>query len=228
MNSPACPLCSNPETTRYHADAAREFLHCTVCDLVFAHPDFRLSREAEFQRYQFHQNDLEDSGYRKFLHKMSAPMLERIAPHSAGLDFGSGPGPLLKLMFEEQGHSMSLYDPFYAPEQSVLDDSYDFITSTEVVEHLHKAQKELDRLWACLKPHGYLGIMTSLRLPDLDFSSWHYIMDETHVVFFAPKTMSWLANRWGASLEIIGDSVIILQKQNDILPKAGIRIPALK
>lgn len=212
MKPPLCPLCSNSETAHYYADAFREYLLCPVCDLVFAHPASLLSREAEFQRYQLHQNDLEDPGYRKFLHKMSAPMLKRIPAHSAGLDFGSGPGPLLKLMFEEQGHSMSLYDPFYAPEQGVLGDSYDFITSTEVVEHLYTPLEELDRLWACLKPEGYLGIMTSLRFPDLDFRSWHYIKDETHVIFFAPKTMGWLASRWGAQLEVIGHSVIIFQK----------------
>ncbi len=223
-----CPLCSHHKTLPFHSDASREYLHCPVCDLTFAHPDSRLSREEEFKRYQFHQNDLDDPHYRRFLQKMSAPMLNRIAANSHGLDFGSGPGPLLKLMFEEQGHIMSLYDSFYAPKQNVFQDSYDFITATEVVEHLYKPLEELDRLWACLKPGGYLGVMTLLRFPDLDFSTWHYIKDETHVVFFAPQTMAWLANRWGASMEIIGASVIILQKQNDTLQKTVIRTPALK
>jgi len=206
----------------------REYLHCPVCELVFAHPDSHLSREEEFKRYEFHQNNLEDPRYRSFLQKMSTPMLNRIAANSSGLDFGSGPGPLLKLIFEEQGHTMSVYDTFYAPQQEVFNNSYAFITATEVVEHLHKPLVELDRLWSCLQPQGYLGIMTSLNLPDLKFSTWHYIKDETHVVFFAPQTMIWLAKRWGASMEIVGDSVIMLQKQNDTLQKAGIQIPALK
>jgi len=54
--------------------------------------------------------------------------------------------------------------------------------------------------------------MPSLNLPGQSFSTWHYIKDETHVVFFAPKTMRWLARRWGAQLEIIGDSVVIFHK----------------
>lgn len=139
-------------------------------------------------------------------------MIDRIAANSNGLDFGSGPGPLLKLMFEEQGHTMSIFDSFYAPGSEVFDSKYDFITATEVVEHLHKPLVELDRLWTCLQPQGYLGVMTSLNLPDLNFSTWHYIKDETHVVFFAPQTMIWLANRWDAKLEVIGDSVVIFQK----------------
>ncbi|NQV42416.1 MAG: class I SAM-dependent methyltransferase [Candidatus Marinimicrobia bacterium] len=210
--SPPCPLCSNPKSSHYYSDQFREYRHCPVCDLVFAHPESHLSRDEEFKRYEFHENNLEDPRYRSFLQKMSDPMLHRIPAKSRGLDFGSGPGPLLKLMFEEQGHPMSHYDSFYALGQEVFNEQYAFITATEVVEHLHKPLVELDRLWSCLHPGGYLGIMTSLHLPESNFRTWHYIKDETHVVFFAPQTMGWLAKRWGASLEIISDSVIIFQK----------------
>ena len=218
MNLPPCPLCSHPDTSHYHSDAFREYLHCPICDLVFAHPDSHLSREEEFKRYELHENDIESTDYRNFLQKMSEPMIKRIATKSSGLDFGSGPGPLLKIMFEEQGHSMAHYDTFYAPEQSVFETRYDFITTTEVAEHLHKPAEELDRLWACLKPQGFLGIMTSLRMPDIDLGSWHYIKDETHVVFFSPETMTWLAKRWGAKLEIIGNSVVVFQKGDGTKP----------
>lgn len=212
MNTPPCLLCSHSEPRPFHRDASRDYLHCPVCELVFAHPDSHLSRDEEFKRYELHQNNLEDPRYRNFLRKMSEPMLHRIASQSTGLDFGSGPGPLLKRMFEEQGHTMSHYDSFYTPEQKVFHERYAFITATEVVEHLHNPLADLDRLWSCLQPHGYLGIMTSLHLPELDFTTWHYIKDETHVAFFAPKTMNWLANRWAAQLEFIGDSVVIFQK----------------
>ncbi len=207
-----CPLCSNPDTARFHTDATRGYLHCRSCDLVFAHPNSHLSIEEEFNRYELHQNDLEDPGYRAFLKKMSDPMFQRLHSSCRGLDFGSGPGPLLQRMFEEQGHNMSLYDPFYAPDQSVFNSSYDFITTTEVVEHLHKPIGDLDRLWGCLKPEGYLGIMTSLRNSEQDFKNWHYIKDPTHVIFFSRQTMTWLAHHWGAQLEFIDDSVVIFTK----------------
>lgn len=208
-----CPLCSSPETISFHTDATREYLHCQSCDLVFAHPDGHLSSEEEFNRYELHQNDLKDPGYRAFLKKMSDPMLQRLHSNSRGLDFGSGPGPLLQLMFEEQGHNISLYDPFYAPDQTVFNDSYDFITATEVVEHLHNPIRDLDRLWGCLQPKGFLGIMTSLHNSEQDFMSWHYIKDPTHVIFFSKQTMTWLAKRWRAKLKIIGDSVVIFTKR---------------
>lgn len=208
----ACPLCAGSETSPYHSDRAREYFHCSVCALVFAHPDSHLTREEEYQRYEQHENDLEDRGYRTFLQKMSEPMLQRIPPGSHGLDFGSGPGPLLKRIFEEQGHRISIYDPFFAQDESVLNTKYDFITATEVAEHLHHPLRELDRLWSILKPQGLLGLMTSMRVPGLDFKRWHYHRDPTHVVFFAPETMIWLAEHWRAHVDIMNDSVVVFQK----------------
>lgn len=218
MSDTNCPLCSNPDILPYHRDAYRQYLHCPVCDLVFVHRDHYLSREEELQRYDHHQNELHDPGYRKFLSQMGIPMLKRISPTSTGLDFGSGPGPLLAQMFVEAGHDMALFDTFYAPDETVFSGSYDFITTTEVAEHLHRPLEEFDRLWACLKPGGYLGVMTSQRTPDLDFPAWHYIKDETHVIFFSPRTMTWLAKRWGAMLEFISSSVVIFQKQPENTP----------
>jgi len=214
MTNPPCPLCSNESPLHFHKDASRDYLICSVCDLTFAHPRSWLSRDEEFKRYEFHQNDVMDSGYRKFLQKLCTPMLERITPASQGLDFGSGPGPLLKLMLEEHGHKVSLFDTFYAPDITVFNSSYDFITASEVVEHLHHPLIALDRLWSCLHPGGYLGLMTSMRVAGMSFLSWHYILDETHVIFFSPQTMIWLASHWGAALEIISDSVVIFQKKS--------------
>jgi hypothetical protein len=207
-----CPLCSSPEPQLFHEDQLRRYLFCPECDLVFAHPDSYLSREEEFKRYELHENNPEDGGYRSFLEKLYKPMIQHIPGKSAGLDFGSGPGPLLKMMFEEQGHKMAIYDAYYARDESVFQLQYDFITSTEVVEHLHHPLEELDRLWSCLKPSGTLGIMTGIRLPESDFSSWHYILDETHVIFFSLKTFAWLAERWGAKLEFVGKTVVLFQK----------------
>ena len=184
-----------------------------ICDLVFAHPRHFLSPGEELERYQHHNNDVEDPGYRSFLSKLYIPMIKRIAVNSMGLDFGSGPGPLLKLMLEEQGHNMSIYDIHYAPDKSVFERQYDFITSTETVEHLYKPMEELDRLWGCLKPGGILGIMTGLRHKNIDFAKWHYIRDDTHVVFFSPDSFCWLGEHWGTAPEFIGDSVILFQKE---------------
>jgi cyclopropane fatty-acyl-phospholipid synthase-like methyltransferase len=167
-----------------------------------------LSEAEEKSRYDTHQNDPADSGYRRFLSRTFLPMQARLAPGSCGLDFGSGPGPTLSLMFQEAGHHVAIYDRFYAPDPSVFDTTYDFITATEVVEHLQHPLAELDRLWGCLKPGGTLGIMTKLVLDRERFATWHYKNDLTHICFFSQATFRWLARRWQANVEFVDQDVV--------------------
>ncbi len=141
-------------------------------------------------------------------------MQERLESGSRGLDFGSGPGPTLSVMFEEVGHSVEIYDHFYARDPCVLEKKYDFITATEVVEHLHNPRKELDRLWACLKPGGILGVMTKLVLDHEAFARWHYKNDPTHICFFSRSTFEWLAAQWLAELTFANKDVILFYKTN--------------
>ncbi|MEJ1336149.1 MAG: class I SAM-dependent methyltransferase [Candidatus Sedimenticola sp. (ex Thyasira tokunagai)] len=162
--------------------------------------------------YDLHENSAFDSGYRRFLNRLFIPLSQCLVPHSNGLDFGSGPEPTLSLMFEEVGHSMEIYDPFYAPEIKPLQLNYDFITATEVVEHLHHPRRELDRLWSRLKPNGLLGIMTKRVINRESFSSWHYKNDPTHVCFFSLETFQWYAEHWRAELTVPEKDVVLFKK----------------
>jgi 2-polyprenyl-3-methyl-5-hydroxy-6-metoxy-1,4-benzoquinol methylase len=171
-----------------------------------------LSLKEEKAEYDLHNNSAQDPHYRHFLSRLLVPLLERLTANSYGLDFGSGPGPTLSIMFEEAGHSVALYDPFYAPEVRQFQRQYDFISASEVVEHLHHPRQELDRLWSCLKPNGTLGIMTKRVIDQEAFSRWHYKNDRTHVSFFSTETFRWLADHWQATLTISGKDVVLLTK----------------
>jgi hypothetical protein len=173
----------------------------------------RLSAEEELKRYNLHQNSPDDKKYKKFLSRLYKPLNDKLSPCSSGLDFGSGPGPTLHRMFMECGHKMNIYDCFYADDQSVFALTYDFITATEVVEHLFNPQQELDRLWLCLKPGGLIGIMTSLVESKEAFKNWYYKKDETHVAFYSEKTFKWLQRKWKASLEFVDNGVVIFRKK---------------
>lgn len=215
MNGYTCILCGNDNAEFYHKDATRPYFRCSYCRLVFVPPEYRLSREEEKERYDLHENDPSDEGYRNFLKRIVEPLNSLLPPGSEGLDFGSGPGPALHLMFEERGHSMDLYDPLYENNRKVFDRTYDFITATEVVEHIHNPGKVLDRLWHHLRPEGYLGIMTKrVRNPEA-FKSWHYIRDKTHVAFFSAETFEWLSRRWNATLRFEESDVVVFQKNGD-------------
>jgi 2-polyprenyl-3-methyl-5-hydroxy-6-metoxy-1,4-benzoquinol methylase len=208
-----CPLCAGTRIRPFHQDRRRDYLQCADCRLVFVPPAQRLSAEAEKAEYDLHRNDPADGGYRRFLSRLADPLLARLAPHSCGLDFGCGPGPTLSLMLAEAGHRVALYDPFYARDPQVLvGQQYDFITATEVVEHLHHPGRELEQLWRLLRPGGVLGLMTKLVIGADAFARWHYKNDQTHVCFFSRETFQWLAASWGAQLEILGKDVILLTR----------------
>ena len=206
-----CPLCRASQGRPFYRDS-REYFRCPVCTLVFVLPCQFLSSKEEKSVYDLHYNSADDPGYRRFLARLFGPLSQRLAPNSCGLDFGSGPGPTLSVMFEEAGHSMEIYDPFFAPETIALQRKYDFIVASEVVEHLHDPRRELDRLWSCLKPNGLLGIMTK-RVIDRDaFSRWHYKNDPTHVCFFSTATFQWLADHWRSTLTFPDKDVVLFTK----------------
>ncbi len=215
MQNPAaditCPLCLLQQSQHFFTDS-REYYRCGNCCLVFVLPKDFLSAAEEKGRYDLHENDPADEGYRRFLSRIFNPVAALLAPASQGLDFGSGPGPTLSLMFEETGHTMALYDPFYAPDETVFNHTYDFVTTSEVVEHLHHPRRDLDRIWQCVRPGGVLGVMTKRVTTLAAFKSWHYKNDPTHVIFFAEETFNWLGNHWGATVEFADKDVVIFHR----------------
>ena len=207
-----CPLCLSVRIVDYSKDRLRDYLSCENCQLVFVPQQFHLSSADERAQYDLHENNPDDSGYRKFLSRLADPLGERLAANSQGLDFGCGPGPCLSLMLEEQGHSVALYDLYYADNRSAFERDYDFITATEVIEHLSQPMSELQRLWNLLKPGGYLGLMTKLVADAEKFANWHYKTDPTHISFFSAESFEYLGLKWGSAPVIIGADVIIFQK----------------
>ena len=171
-----------------------------------------MTREAEKARYDDHRNDPADDGYRRFLARLANPLLERVRPGSVGLDFGSGPGPTLPQMLEEADLRVELYDPFYAPDESVWGRRYGFVAASEVVEHLREPAAEFSRLFGVLEPGGWLGIMTRWVGDRERFAESRYIRDPTHIVFYCPETLRWVADRWGAAVEFPATDVALFQK----------------
>lgn len=207
-----CPLCACSDTIEYHRDRSRPYLQCQQCQLVYVPDDYHLSSSAEKAEYDQHRNDVADTGYRKFLQRMAQPLIERLATGSEGLDFGCGPGPALADILQQAGFSMQLYDLYYYPDSGTLHRHYDFITATEVIEHLARPWQVMQMLWPLLRPGGTLGLMTKLVIDRERFASWHYIRDPTHIAFYSRDTMTYLAQKLAADIEFIGDDVVLLRK----------------
>jgi hypothetical protein len=208
-----CPLCNSINVSLFYTDKNRDYYSCTECNLIFVAPTQYISRKNEKARYDLHRNNPNDLNYRNFLNKIFLPMHNQIPKNSLGLDFGSGPGPTLSLMFQEAGHKVELFDHFYLNNTEVFRQKYDFITATEVIEHLHKPLEEIKKLWKCLKISGLLGIMTCLTPNKNLFPNWYYIRDLTHVCFFSMETFNWLASNLNAQIIFLDKDIVIFKKK---------------
>ena len=213
MAGTLCPLCNSPTTTPFSEDRRRPYRRCGRCTLVFVPPPWRPLPAAERAEYDRHDNRVDDPGYRRFLGRLAEPLRAALPPGQAGLDFGCGPGPALAAMLREAGHRVDLYDPLYAPDSAALARGQrDFITATEVVEHLHRPGLELARLWARLRVGGVLGIMTKHVRDREAFDRWHYRNDPTHVCFFSRDSWRWWVRGRRARLAFVADDALLLHK----------------
>ncbi len=211
-----CPLCKTKQPEFFYQGPDRVYLQCWHCGLIFVHKDALLSPDEEKARYDLHENDIHDPGYQNFLKQLSQPLIEHIGPPpQRGLDFGCGPGPALAHMLESYGYDMTLYDPYYEPRPEALSDIYDFVTCTEVMEHLYQPAREWKVLLSLVKPGGWLGFMTKLVDDPAAFPDMHYISDQTHVCFFSRQTFKFLAKHSALDVKFFGDNVILLHKPEE-------------
>ena len=197
----ACPLCG--EKLRENAFRVRtgNYHQCPRCDLLVRDRAEWLSVEQERAYYLTHENAVDDPGYRAFLAPLAGALTARLPPAARGLDYGAGAAPALAAMLAEAGFPTVSFDPFFAPDAAVLERRYDFITCTEVLEHMHHPARELLLLDSLLKPGGRLGVMTELRPGDERFADWHYHRDPTHVCFYSESCLRWIAESFGWELE---------------------------
>lgn len=221
-----CGLCLQQNASVLHhnrqpPNADRLFLKCAYCGLIQVPEAHRISLTAEKAEYDLHQNNPSDPGYRKFLQRFLVPLAARLEQAQSaqrerqlsGLDFGCGPGPALSVMLNELGYVCVDYDLFYANEQSLLHAQYDFITATEVFEHLAHPANVLDTLLGCLKPGGLLALMMQRPDEQPNFANWGYIKDPTHISFYTNQALRFIADRWLLTQVYRDRNVLIWRKR---------------
>lgn len=179
---------------------------------MFVPAEYHLPALAEKAEYDKHENDPEDTRYRDFLNRLVEPFSRRLAAGASGLDFGCGPRPAIKPMLAEKGLAVANYDIYFFPDDALLMKRYDFVTATEVVEHLRQPRQTLDKVWDCVNAGGHLGLMTKLVRDKTSFARWHYKNDPTHICFFSLPTMNWLAKQWNAEFTRFAEDAFSFQK----------------
>ncbi len=205
-----CTLCK----TTLEKQIDDKFWQCPSCDAFVMHNEHWLNEEDEKARYDTHNNDILDPGYRKFVSPISESILNDFTPEHLGLDYGCGPGPVITVVLRESNYQIDLFDPYYQPDYGFLDKQYDYIFSCEVFEHFYEPKKEIEKLVGLLKPGGKLYVMTHLYDPEVEveFPNWYYKKDPTHVFIYTKKTMQFIAQKFKLKLEKIEGRLLVFGK----------------
>ena len=217
-NSELCPLCLNSDAHILYIskrkNLERNYYKCNLCFLVFVPDYFHISPDKQKLRYLEHENDINSEGYKSFLFPVLECILPNISLGDKGLDYGSGPGPALAHMLISEGMMMDTYDIYFNNDLSIFNKQYDFITCTETIEHFVNPNSDFDKMISLLKPKGHIAIMTSILYEDIDFENWYYRLDPTHVSFYTPHTMDWIANKWALNITSPRNNIYILNKRH--------------
>ena len=204
-----CPLCDRSSSIQ--RQYSPQFYNCNNCGAIFRHSRYYLSLEKEKERYLLHNNNVEDARYQAFVNPIIDEVCRSFDSKSNGLDFGAGTGPVISKLLMEKGYQMSLWDPFFHFDESVLNDRYDFVVCCETMEHFHNPLKEFELMRTLLTPGGKLCCMSELLPKDISFNDWYYKNDPTHVVFYSEENLKWIKENVGFSKVILDRRLIVFE-----------------
>lgn len=207
----SCPLCAAespmPAGETRVARRTRHFLRCPACGLVFVPVAEHPTLDEERLRYGSHQNAGDDPGHRARLLRVLDALRAGLPPPASVLDYGSGPRPVLARLAAAAGYAATAHDPLYAPRDFAPGERWDAVLCHEVTEHFREPAAEFDRLAGILAPEGVLVVVT--QPPPEDVANWWYAKDLTHLCFYTPRTMDWLAGRHGWRVERVEEDLVV-------------------
>ncbi|MFO8062297.1 MAG: class I SAM-dependent methyltransferase [bacterium] len=200
-----CPLCGS-EGKKFYKDL---YMTCSKCGGIYMHESFYCSPDKERARYEEHNNDVYDNGYREFVSPITEYILKHYTVSDRGLDYGAGTGPVISKILKDSGFNIKIYDPFFADNEQLLNSQYNYIVCCEVIEHFNKPAGEFQKLKNMLMPEGKLICMTNLYDDDLDFARWNYKDDQTHVFIYRRETIEYIARHFYFKAYSIKNRLII-------------------
>jgi len=211
---PPCKICSSKTKTIFDQQYNQNYYYCPCCEFIFLDERKIISPEQEKALYEFHNNSPDNQGYvnmfQDFIAQAISPYKSQI---NTALDFGSGPGPVLAKLLQQEGFDVDIYDKHFAPEKVYANKKYDLITATEVFEHLQEPMETLKLLKSLLNPNGILAIMTLFHNNnEEDFKKWWYRRDSTHICFYTPKTFQVMGDKLGLKLRFNDNKRICVLK----------------
>lgn len=195
-----CILCRSKSLVSFMIEGgsgSKTYFDCSECRLRFLDPAQHLNHEQEKNRYLVHRNNKLDTHYQEFVTPLFNIISGLFAEKVHCLDFGAGQSSALSHLLEEDGFEVSQYDPIFANDKKLLEETYDVVVATEVVEHFYRPNQEFLLLRQLLNVDGCLGLMTQILTDEIDFKNWYYRRDDTHVAFYRKETFDWITAHFG-------------------------------
>jgi len=208
-----CHICNTTTKVFLHEKTNMRYYHCEACEYIFKSPECYQDLQTQKERYNLHENNEDDAGYRAYFQRFLDFTLPLVRKPKKALDFGCGRTSLLAQLLQNEGIVCDYYDPIYHPNTLDEDKKYDLIVSTEVFEHLHQPSKVFESLLRKLNVGGYLAIQTEFHPNDVAlFQKWWYPQDPTHIVFFRAQTFRVLCEKFGCTfVQDNGKNMLVVQ-----------------
>ena len=138
-------------------------------------------------------------------HHITAAVINALIPETKrSLDYGAGHGIFVRLM-RDSGYDFLWHDPYATNDyaggfEHKMGDTYDLLTSFEVLEHLVDPVDELSKMMT-LSPN-VLITTELLPNPTPKISEWWYYapLSGQHISFYTPDTLKMIALRFGRIL----------------------------
>jgi hypothetical protein len=198
------------EIALYGTAYLRDFWNCATCDLVFIESSALPNPEQERSRYLEHNNTEGDAAYQEYLSgKLQLIDLSRFTGKKA-LDFGCGQTRVLEQYLQALGIEANSYDPIFKPTARLLEQRYSLITCIEVAEHFHCPAESFKQLSQLLEPSSCLVLGTHLLDESVEFESWWYLRDKTHVSLYSQRTIEWIARFLDMRVQYQSNNISIL------------------
>ena len=208
--NPSCPLCRSSSTLLYETKG-RTYYKCSGCCSAFLNPANHLKNDEERNRYAKHQNNVNDNGYLTFVKPLIDVVTSRLTEIHRGLDFGAGAGSALWYILQQKGYNIAQFDPYFHNYPDLLQNQYEYIVCCEVIEHFYNPSKEFAMLRQMLSRIGELICMTHLFDDSIDFTKWYYKNDSTHVFFYHPKAIEYIAKKFNFETYSIANRIVIFE-----------------
>lgn len=201
----SCPICGKPGKIAFHKHK-QDYAVCGSCGFGWCHTIYQMTDDefAELNdRFHEHWQSNPSKLLISYRSQRANTLIERVRsgvlPKSGWLDYGCGPGEMMRLL-QEGGIEIKGYEPFLEHQEDLeYDDEpekYDVVLATALLEHL-RGIEDIERVCDCVADGGCLifHTWTGHRVPYAH--DWHYIQPQVHCSFYTRRALKILFEKFG-------------------------------